>query len=312
MKPTETIKRAIRADVPLTECLVRTALAIAIPTSARWIIDNGAYGSPFLLYFPAVQAIATFLGWRWGVATALGSAVAGAYFFMPELSGPVIGADHAVSIGLFALAVSPMIVMGQVLRQSVLENYERARQNEEFNKELQHRTKNSIQMVSALVSQARKAPDAAAFYDKLAARLGALAKANELLRYGVLSSCDMQELVSGAVAPYARDQVAIHGPSCSIAKNACTPLVMALHELGTNAQKYGALSVPEGQVDISWDVSGSEIVVNWREQGGPVVRQPAHTGLGTRLITQQSQFRAVSLDFRSDGLTCVIRLAAER
>ncbi|WP_184250066.1 sensor histidine kinase [Novosphingobium chloroacetimidivorans] len=182
--------------------------------------------------------------------------------------------------------------------------------NEEFNRELQHRTKNSIQMVSALASQASKAPDPAAFYDKLAARLNALAKANELLRYGVLAACDMEELVTGSFAPFAREQITVQGPKCCVAKDACTPLVMALHELGTNAKKYGALSRPEGHVEISWEIMDDQIKVSWCESGGPPVSTPTRKGLGTRLITQQSQFRAVSLDFSSAGLTCQISIAA--
>ncbi|VWX55054.1 sensor histidine kinase [Novosphingobium sp. 9U] len=312
MTATDSVKRAIRPNVPIAECLVRTALAVVIPTGIRWFIDQGTLGSPFLLYFPAVQAIATFLGWRWGVATALGSVVAGAWFFMPHMSGSPTALYNALLIGLFGVALAPMILMGHLLRQSVLENYERARQNEEFNRELQHRTKNSIQMVSALASQASKAPDPAAFYDKLAARLGALAKANELLRYGALSSCDMHDLISGALAPFARDQVHTQGPNCCVAKDACTPLVMALHELGTNAQKYGSLSCSDGRVEIRWKTTGDEIELVWEERGGPPVSEPTRRGLGTRLITQQSQFRAVSLAFGSSGLTCHIKLFAVR
>lgn len=309
MKATESVKRAIRPGVPEAECLVRTALAIVIPTSIRWFIDRGTSGSPFLLYFPAIQAIATFLGWRWGVATAVGSVVAANLLFLPHTSDLPTALDNALLIGLFAAAVTPMILMGHLLRQSVLENYDRARRNEEFNRELQHRTKNSIQMVSALASQARKAPDPAAFYDKLAARLGALAKANELLRYGALSSCDMHDLITGALAPFARDQVHIQGPNCFVANDACTPLVMALHELGTNAQKYGSLSCSTGRVEIGWNTIGDEIQLVWEEKGGPPVFEPTRRGLGTRLITQQSQFSAVSLAFCSAGLTCSIRFS---
>ncbi|MBB4860744.1 K+-sensing histidine kinase KdpD [Novosphingobium chloroacetimidivorans] len=128
MKAADTIRRAIRPDVAPVDCLLRSSLAIVIPTGLGWLIDQGSHGSPFLLYFPAVQAIAMFLGWRWGVETALGSAVAAVCFLMPPWRELSTILDHAIVVGLFLVAVGPMIFMGELLRKSVLENYERARQ----------------------------------------------------------------------------------------------------------------------------------------------------------------------------------------
>ncbi|MFA7603098.1 MAG: sensor histidine kinase [Novosphingobium sp.] len=302
------IRRAVRAEPSLRECIVRTFLAVAVPTLMRWAIDRGASGSPFVLYFPAIQMITTFLGWRWGAATALGSGVAGTMILMHPGCVPPSTLPEFVVLVLFALSAGTMVFVGQLLRSSILENAKRARQIEDFNSELQHRTKNALQMVRALASQAAKATDPAEFYEKLAGRLGALAKANELLRFGARKSCDIDEIVKGAMAPFGGEQIRAGGPPCQVAGNACTPLMMALHELGTNAHKYGALSRPGGRIDLRWHIVGNrEVELVWTESGGPPVSPPTHRGLGSRLMTAQGGMPKVMVEYRPEGVVCTIR-----
>ncbi|MGG6496416.1 UNVERIFIED_CONTAM: sensor histidine kinase, partial [Bacteroidetes bacterium 56_B9] len=85
--------------------------------------------------------------------------------------------------------------------------------------------------------------------------------------------------------------------------------VMAVHELATNASKYGALSVPEGRVTVSWDGASHEgVTLVWQESNGPRVEPPQRRGLGSRLIDRHPAFRAVSLEFPPDGARCSIAL----
>ncbi len=306
------IRQAIRAKPSLIECLARTSLAVAVPTLMRWLIDRGAYGAPFLLYFPAIQMIATYLGWRWGVAAAVGSGVAGALVFMPPVYSLTAAWPELVVLMLFALSAGTIIVIGHLLRTSVLENAQRAQQSEDFNQELQHRTKNSLQMMRALASRASKATDPAEFYEQLAGRLGALAKANELLRFGALRSCEIRDLVEAAIAPFGNGQIATNGPGCRVAREACTPLMMALHELGTNANKYGSLSQPHGKVHLTWRTAeNGEIELEWLESGGPLVSPPTHKGLGSRLLTPHGKMTAISVQYLPNGVICTIRVAGD-
>jgi two-component sensor histidine kinase len=301
------IKRSVRVRPLPVEGIVRTAIAIAVPTALRWLIDRGANGDPFLLYFPAIQMISTFLGWRWGALTAVGSAITCVYFFMVPTLSFATSSSGLVVLTMFTIAAGTMVVIGHLLRSLVLENAERAHQSDAFNRELQHRTKNSLQMMRALAAQASKATDPAEFYEKLAGRLGALAKANELLRFGALKSCDMTDLVQAAVAPFGHEQITTRGPSCRVAGDACTPLVMALHELGTNAHKYGALSSPNGKVELVWRIGeGHEIELLWTESGGPTVSPPTRRGLGMRLLVPQGQMTGVNVRYLPQGLTCAI------
>jgi two-component sensor histidine kinase len=299
------IARSIRVNPTWAEGVFRTALAVLIPTAMRWVIDRGVLGAPFVLYFPAIQMITTLLGWRWGALTAIASGLAVWYLFLPPTLAFGLDVEQVVPLVLYTSSSVMMVLVGQLLRNTLFELQARAQQSEDFNHELQHRTKNSLQMVRALASQASRATDPAEFYEMLAGRLGALAKANELLRFGALKSCEICDLIKAAIAPFAHDRFELSGPTRAVSRNACTPLMMALHELATNASKYGALSAPGGKVRIAWDDGADgQLRLVWQEIGGPPVSEPTHKGMGTRLLRPSSGMRAVDLRFLPDGVTC--------
>jgi two-component sensor histidine kinase len=299
------IRRRMRTTPTIGEATVRVILAIIIPTVIRWALLSNLAGAPFALYFPVILLVAVLLGWRAGVFTAAGSAVVAVYMFWPS-SYLVVGSQQIAVLVMFALSAAAMIAIGQLLRDAVLEIDARARQSEDFNRELQHRTKNAIQMMRALASQASKATDPAEFYATLGGRLAALAKANELLRFGALETCDMDTLMRAATAPFNSRQISMAGPPCCISRNGCTPLMMALHELGTNASKYGALSADQGRVDIVWSVAETDgpVEVRWQETGGPAVSEPVRRGIGARLLAPNGDMRAVTVRYLPSGVVC--------
>jgi two-component sensor histidine kinase len=301
----EHIRRRMRTTPTIGEASVRVILAVLAPTLLRWALLGNLYGSPFVLYFPVILLIAVLLGWRAGVVTATGSCIVAVCLFWPA-SFLVVGGQQVAVIVMFALSAATMIAIGQLLRDALLEIDTRARQSEDFNRELQHRTKNSIQMMRALASQASKATDPAEFYATLGGRLAALAKANELLRFGALETCDMDTLMKAAIAPFNSRQFSLGGPVCCVSRNGCTPLMMALHELGTNASKYGALSIERGKVEIGWRVAetDSAVEVRWRETGGPAVSEPTRKGIGARLLAPNGALRAVTVHYLPDGVVC--------
>jgi two-component sensor histidine kinase len=299
------VRRGIRSRPTLGEKAVRVILAVAIPTALRWLLVGFSYGAPFALYFPAILMIAVLIGWRSAAVTALASAAVAVYLFWP-VEFLVIGRQQAAVLVMFTLSAGTMIAIGQLLRDAVLEIDAQARQSEDFNRELQHRTKNSIQMMRALASQASKATDPAEFYNTLGGRLAALAKANELLRFGALEACDMDALMRAAVAPFNAAQIRFGGPPCCVSRNGCTPLMMALHELGTNASKYGALSSEQGRVEIAWAIAeaGGAVDIRWAETGGPPVSDPVRKGIGARLLAPSGGMRAVTVRYLPGGVVC--------
>ncbi len=290
--------------------LAGLVLAILIPALLRWVVDRGAGGAPFVTFWPAVLLATVFLGRRYGIASAIGSAVVAVILFIPEQAkvGPAI--NLPVILPFFVTGVAVMILVGHVLRSTVIALDERVRQSDAFNEELQHRAKNALQMIRALASRASQATDPGEFYETLAGRLDALTKSNELLRFGVLDSCELDELVRIALRPFPASQIDCSGPPCRVAKEAVTPLTMAIHELGTNASKYGALSRSDGRVAIAWAVKDGRIKIEWSESGGPPVSPPRRFGVGTRLLKPYGALKAVDLDYEPDGVRCRIRIDA--
>lgn len=156
--------------------------------------------------------------------------------------------------------------------------------------EMNHRIKNVLAMVQAIASQTfRATSDPAearlAFLD----RLGALGSAQDLLTQATLTGARLADVVAQAFGPHGREgQVTMTGPEVDLAPRCALALSLALHELTTNAVKYGALSVDGGRVAVRWTltpgVEATVFVMSWTESGGPRVAPPTRTGFGTGMI----------------------------
>jgi two-component sensor histidine kinase len=156
--------------------------------------------------------------------------------------------------------------------------------------ELHHRIKNTLATVSAITRQSlRTASDLEHAQSAIEGRLVALGRAHDLLLQQ-WTSADLEEVIRAAIEPFDDKEVAkfsISGPRIQIASGAVISFAMALNELCTNTTKFGALSVPNGRVDIAWTLDEAHLRLNfsWTEKHGPVVQAPAKQSFGTRLIT---------------------------
>jgi PAS domain S-box-containing protein len=156
--------------------------------------------------------------------------------------------------------------------------------------ELAHRVKNTLAMIQAIASQTlRGASSLEAANETFTARLGALARAHDLLVGGVRAHAAMADIaasVIGIQGDPARFQIG--GPEVVLGPRAALALTLVLHELATNAVKYGSLSIPTGIVTLSWRVDeidgSSQFRLRWQESGGPPVTPPSRRGFGSRLI----------------------------
>ena len=184
--------------------------------------------------------------------------------------------------------------------------------------ELNHRVKNTLATVQSIAAQSFKVGEPKTARDVFEARLFALSKTHDVLTRENWEGVNLCDIAEEAMAPYRRDQVerfTIEGPALHVPPRIALPLAMALHELSTNAVKYGALSVDSGRVLIHWDlVEGWDekgLILHWEEQGGPPVKAPTRKGFGSRLI-ERSLSRELSgrvtLDYRPSGLLCTISL----
>ena len=197
----------------------------------------------------------------------------------------------------------------------------RERAHEEAQKllidELNHRVKNTLSTVQSIAAQSLKTSETTAQARKsFEARLFALAKAHDVLTRENWEGASLRDIVEEALAAH-RDaraaRFAIAGPDVRLAPRAALAIAMALHELATNAAKYGALSNESGRVRLDWRVaaggSGPALHLTWVEEGGPPVAPPARKGFGSRLIERGLAADLdgdVRLDFRAAGVVCTI------
>lgn len=302
------VRRVIAAPKTPAFQLGIIVAAVGIAAALRWFVDRGANGAPFVTFVPIVVLAAIFLEWRFAVLAAVASlaAVAGLFSAAARFQFTL---PNYILWGAFAFIATFMIITGHILRQTILELDAQSEKIRAFNAELQHRTKNTLQIVRALASRAARSTDPVEFYNTLAGRLDAMAKANELLGYGDLQSRDVGELVRAAMQPFPGWSVNAAGQSATIAADEGMQLMMALHELGTNAMKYGALSTDGGKVWITWNTGEDEIDLVWRESGGPRVAPPTKIGLGSRILSPGGAFRAVDLTFPPEGVVCRLTVA---
>jgi PAS domain S-box-containing protein len=180
-------------------------------------------------------------------------------------------------------------------------------------REVDHRARNALAVVQAIVRLSR-APDISAYITGVEGRIRALALSHDLLSQSRWQGADIARLIREEIEPYrmGNDQrVRTEGPSINLAPDKAQTVALAIHELATNAAKYGALSVQGGSVHISWCSRNGEIELVWRERGGPEVAKPETRGFGTRIIqasiNPQKGGRA-DFDWRPEGLCCTIML----
>ena len=181
--------------------------------------------------------------------------------------------------------------------------------------ELQHRVKNTLALVQAIAGQTfRNASDLAAANEAFSARLISLGRAHDILTQSSWSQAPIAEVVEGALAVHrgGTSRIRASGPNVPLAAKPALALALALHELATNAAKYGALSNDSGAVDLRWHVvhegEAPRFCLTWSEQGGPpILSQPVRRGFGSRLIERSFAAEVggeVKLTYAPTGLTC--------
>jgi len=178
-------------------------------------------------------------------------------------------------------------------------------------KESAHRVKNTLATVHAIAGQTLRRTRATNVHAFMA-RLRALGEAHDLLTSENWHEAPVAEVVGRALKPFG-DRFSIKGPAISMPAQASLMLTMSLHELATNAAKYGALSSTSGSVSVVWKRTDRGTVLTWKETGGPPVVVPGRKGFGSQLIDQSfAGDRMSCFDYRPDGLVCALELGDGR
>jgi two-component sensor histidine kinase len=267
---------------------------------------------PYALMFPAVLLATAVGGWQAGAIT-LGTALTLAWYAIlpPRWSWEVKSAADIVGILLVGVSGALILAFTEALRRTTRRLVEERARQGLLNNELNHRVKNTLASVQSIAVQTFGKDDSAraarrVFED----RLLALSRAHDVLTRTAWTAADLGEVVDRAMAPFAdRGQITWQGPEIPLASQPAIAISMALHELATNAMKYGALSVPAGRVAIAWEHPDARLRLHWRETGGPPVEPPAHEGFGLRLLKRGLAGElggSVEMTFAHSGLVCDI------
>ena len=189
--------------------------------------------------------------------------------------------------------------------------------------ELNHRVKNTLATVQSIVWQAlRNTSDPAVIGESIESRLFALSRSHDLLTRENWESAGLLDLIKAALEPFGvangrAEHFVIAGKNIRVSPKVTLALGIALHELATNAVKYGAFSNKIGTISITWAIKplpeGNRIVLRWQESGGPPVTPPSRKGFGSRVIERGLAHElegAVDLDYRREGLVCTIDFPA--
>jgi two-component sensor histidine kinase len=225
---------------------------------------------------PLITAVArsSLSGWMAAVGVSTRSLVAPLWW---DLAVTIAVGILLMMIGVAsALRMASVIARGETLHMLLVQ-------------ELNHRVKNTLAVLQAIASQTFRSADKAE-REAFDGRLGALARAHDLLSEEKWASADAQNVVHRVLEPYGvlgSRRVILSGPSVPMAPPRAVMLSMILHEIATNAAKYGALSNDAGIITIEWSLSDTappKLLLNWVESGGPRVTAPTRKGFGSRLI----------------------------
>jgi two-component sensor histidine kinase len=288
-------------------------LCVGIATLVRLLVDVVTpQAVPFATYFPAVLA-ATLIGGRTagGLATLLSAVIAWYVFIPPRFVWTVITRPEGISLILFVVACSTIIWIADQYRRVLRRLDEEEHYRQVVVGELGHRVKNKLATIQAILRHELRSD--AKTWDSVSGRLRALSATDDLLLQPDRDSIEMRELLALELNPYGENRVRMQGGPLRLRGRVPSVLALIVHELATNAAKYGALSVEEGCVSIAWRKEAQEIAIDWKESGGPVVTGAERRSFGTNLIERSLDGFSGSarIDFPRDGLLCRIRFPCE-
>jgi two-component sensor histidine kinase len=281
---------------------------VALATLVRWGL--GFVGDallPFTAYYPAML-FATFIAGAPGgaVAAILGGIIGWVAFFPPYWKLFPLPPAGDLELAIYVVT-SALIVWGA---DSYRKLAVRVQSEETLRKlavdELAHRLKNKIASIQSIVSyQLREHPQ---LREDISARLIALSAADDLIMAAQGGGAHLGAILSAELTPYGLSRVTMQGPDVLLRPTLALTMALLIHELATNAAKYGAFSEAGGTLTVSWLVTDKTLRLAWRETGGPPIAPPADRGFGLQLLPRAlEQFGGTAnMTFETTGLVCMM------
>jgi two-component sensor histidine kinase len=285
--------------------LAATALVV-VAFLVRWGLGFlGGTLLPFTTFYPVVLFATYFGGPRVGIFTFIVGGVVGWWaFLLPHVGFTPLEISSELELLTYAV-VCALIIWGA---DSYRRLAKRLREEERLRvlavEELAHRLKNKIASIQSIISyQLREQPR---LRDDIVARLVALSATDDLIIAAQGRGASLRAILSTELKPYGLARISMEGPDIILTPTLALTMALMVHELATNAAKYGALSQPAGKVLLQWSLADRALELEWRESGGPLVASPTHRGFGLQLLSRAlEQFSGtVEMNFEASGLVC--------
>ena len=291
------------------ETYLAATVLVVVASLVRWGLGFlGGTLLTFTTFYPVVLFATYFGGPRVGVfASIAGGLVAWWAFLLPHVGFFPIDISGELELLTYAVACTLIIWGADSYRRLAKRLREEERLRVLAVEELAHRLKNKIASIQSIVSyQLREQPQ---LRDDIIARLVALSATDDLIMAAQGRGASLRAILSTELKPYGLARISMEGPDIILSPTFALTMTLIVHELATNAAKYGALSRPAGKLSVHWSLVDRALNLNWREAGGPPIDPPTHHGFGLRLLPRAlEQFSgAVETIFEPDGLICTMK-----
>ena len=285
------------------------ATCIAAAASVRWLLGMW-FGATlyFVPFFPAVIIAALFAGFWPGMLALALSVTIGVAAFVPSNLVAGLPSSFIANLAIYLVAGFSTVWLGHLFRSAVRELQAEQAQRELILKEVEHRARNMGALGAAIVQFSLK--DDRETADLINSRMRALQATNDLITRAPKMEPDIESIIRQELAPYDLSRCTLRGGSLPLRSDIARGVGLVVHELTTNAVKYGAFSGNVGRVEIVWSQNAGTIAIDWKEDGGPKLGAPTHTGFGTKLIdaTVKGLNGSATREFRDNGFTCRITM----
>jgi len=267
----------------------------------------------FATYFPAILAAGLLAGIPAALGVTIASTIIVRLFFVPSyLHANSQNYGELVDFVMYLVSAALTISFAHYCRVVLKRLHKRNLTNEILAKELQHRSKNVCAAIDVIVRKSlADEPERAS---KVFGRIKAMMHANELLTASQPQLLTVKQLLLEAFTPYGEDRLQAFGPEIILDPDTARHLILLIHELLTNAVKYGSLSRLSGRVSIDWREEGDAIVLAWKEIDGPRIEAPQRVGFSSHLMTTcvKALSGTMQQKFAPDGFSCSVTFKANR
>jgi len=294
--------------------LLGAGLGLAVAALRLMLYPLLGLGAPYISFFPVLLVASLLFDVAGGVGCLATTTLGGVLILIrPEVAQPGL-ARSLITIPVYVLSAATIIWFAMMLRRALESLHAREQHERLLVGELQHRVKNTLSIVQSIAAQTlRASADLESFKGAFTDRLVALGNAHNVLSGSAWAPITMHELLRQTLRPFVAldgGRLKLDGGEMLLAPDHVVSLSLCIHELATNATKYGAFSVPGGWIAISWSAAADgphrhRVSVSWREHDGPPVKRPERQGFGSRLLDAGLGARSrtrTTLEFLPEGL----------